>query len=343
MEKVYTIIVTYNAMPWIDRCLGSLRLSTIPSHVVIVDNGSKDETVGFIREKYPEMELILSPRNLGFGQGNNLGIDRAVGMGANYFFLLNQDAYVESRTIEKLIDSLKSYPEFGLVSPVHMNGDGTDLDDHFQYYFLASDYTENEFRQIKQGVAVDRSINSPFVNAACWMVSSECIRKVGGFDPVFFHYGEDDNYGQRVLHKGYKIGICLGTVIFHDKMRSDPGTRIPVKRQIRKEWVQFLVYACDINRRNIYLFLFRRLLSYWANGILGLLSFNSRKAKISFALGMRLVKNVSGILKSRKLSGQSTPYTHLSGLHNLRPGADQLFALLFLLMPIIAIEFSFPA
>ena len=86
MEKlnVYCIIVTYNAMKWLDKCLGSLRESTIPIHPVIIDNSS-DETVEYISTNYPEVHIIINDINRGFGQANNQGIEYAYKQGATHF------------------------------------------------------------------------------------------------------------------------------------------------------------------------------------------------------------------------------------------------------------------
>ena len=64
--KIYVIIVTYNAMQWMDRCLGSLRLSSVPLTPVVIDNGSTDETVAYIRTHFPEAVLLPQEQNLGF-------------------------------------------------------------------------------------------------------------------------------------------------------------------------------------------------------------------------------------------------------------------------------------
>ena len=85
--NIYVIIVTYNAMQWIDRCLGSLRQSSIPLTPIAIDNGSKDETVAYIRAHFPETILFVQEKNLGFGQGNNVGIRYALAHEATHVLL----------------------------------------------------------------------------------------------------------------------------------------------------------------------------------------------------------------------------------------------------------------
>jgi Predicted glycosyltransferases len=112
--KVSVIIVSYNFEQWIDRCLGSLRRSTFPVSVIVVDNGSKDHTTQIIERKYPEVHLIKTGVNLGFGKANNIGIRCAMERGADYFFLLNQDAWISEKTIKTLLDLFEEHPKYGI-------------------------------------------------------------------------------------------------------------------------------------------------------------------------------------------------------------------------------------
>ena len=78
MNKILTIIVSYNFEPWIERCLQSLRQSSTPVDVVVIDNASHDDTVQRIRDSYSWVELIESERHLGFGRANNIGMEVAI-------------------------------------------------------------------------------------------------------------------------------------------------------------------------------------------------------------------------------------------------------------------------
>jgi len=103
MNVIYVVIVTYNGMQWIDKCLDSLIHSSIPLNIIIIDNLSTDGTVDFIKHKYPTVELVETGKNLGFGKANNIGITHAVKQNADYVFLLNQDAWVGLNTIDELV------------------------------------------------------------------------------------------------------------------------------------------------------------------------------------------------------------------------------------------------
>lgn len=210
--KLYIIITTYNAMPWLTKCLESTK----PYAVIVVDNNSTDETINFIKVNYPEIILLPQTKNLGFGQANNIGITYALKQGADYVFLLNQDAYLENDTIEKLIEVHKKDENFGILSPIHLNGTGDRLDRNFSHYvnYNANPDFYSDFILKKPLLDV---YDVPFVNAAGWLITKNCLETVGGFDPVFFHYGEDDNYCQRVLFHGLKIGVVPQVFLKHDR------------------------------------------------------------------------------------------------------------------------------
>ena len=101
--KLFVIVVTYKGKQWYDRCFVSLRESTLPVQTIVVDNASNDGTVEYIRAHFPEIHLIESKENLGFGRANNLGMRCALDQGCDYVFLLNQDAWVEPDTFEKMV------------------------------------------------------------------------------------------------------------------------------------------------------------------------------------------------------------------------------------------------
>src|SRR4051794_15173022 len=94
-DDVSVVVVAYNALPWLGRCLESVR----EYETVVVDNGSTDGTVELVRERFPHARLVEQP-NVGMGGGNNAGMRVA---GGRYFFLLNPDAWVVDGAVEELV------------------------------------------------------------------------------------------------------------------------------------------------------------------------------------------------------------------------------------------------
>lgn len=208
----YIIIVTFNGMAWIDTCLKSC----INYPTIVVDNASDDETVSFIETNYPNVKLLKHASNLGFGQANNIGIRYALDRGAEHVFILNQDAYLVDDVLDKLIDFQKKNSSYGILSPIHITGDKKKLDRNFANFMLKED-SGQFYSDFVLGNILASVYDVPFVNAAAWLISKKCLETVGGFDPLFFHYGEDDNYCQRVLYHGFKIGVLPQCYIIHDR------------------------------------------------------------------------------------------------------------------------------
>ncbi|MFC6267079.1 glycosyltransferase family 2 protein [Frigoriflavimonas asaccharolytica] len=218
MPKIYIIIVTYNAMKWAEKCFSSLRKSSLPVQTIVIDNGSTDGTQDFVKANFPEVEFIQSPENLGFGKANNIGIEKAYKQGADFFYLMNQDAWVFENSVQKLIDVYNQLPnknEIGILSPMHLDGSEKKLDLHFENYIgkyaktnrLISDIF---LKQQKPHYEID------FVNAAHWFLPKDTIEQIGGFNPFYFHYGEDYDYVNRVLFFKKKLFVCTESLVVHD-------------------------------------------------------------------------------------------------------------------------------
>jgi len=212
MDKIFIVIVTYNGLEWIDRCL----MSCNNYEVIVVDNSSKDGTVDFINKHYPSVCILPQNKNLGFGGANNIGISKALELRADYVFLLNQDAYLEKHTIELLVKAHQKNNEFGILSPIHLNGEGTRLDKNFSSYMSYSKNKDFYSDFILDNVS-DIPYQVPFVNAAAWLLPKSTLKLIGGFDPIFFHYGEDDNYCQKVNYEGLSIGVLPTSFVRHDR------------------------------------------------------------------------------------------------------------------------------
>lgn len=217
MAKIFSIIVTYNGAAWIERCLHNLFKSDTQTEVVVIDNASKDNTLQLLAT-FQNIHLIKNEVNTGFGQANNSGIDFAMKKGADFIFLLNQDAYVFNDTIYKLSEALQQNPDFGLLSPLQLEVTGKSIEPVFKN-FLSRNFSEEVISGMLTGAnnfKVDKPYAMRFVNAAAWMISRKCINKTGLFHPAFFHYGEDNHYASRVQYHGMKIGVLPAAHVIHD-------------------------------------------------------------------------------------------------------------------------------
>lgn len=227
MTKILTIIITYNGMQWIDRCLNSVIQSSVHSDILVIDNGSTDNTVNHILANYTEIELIKTKINLGFGLANNIGLKRAVEKSYDYAYLLNQDAWIEKDTLKNLIAIQVQNPEYGILSPLQTDSSGNHLDKNFVLACtddMLSDACCNVLKSVYP---------TNIVMAAHWLISQKCLLTTGGFSPVFPHYGEDNNYAQRARYHGFKIGIVTTTKGVHDRYdRKTPKSKVRYLRYI---------------------------------------------------------------------------------------------------------------
>lgn len=214
--KVYVIVVTYKGHRWYEKCFSSLRGSSIPIKTIVIDNASDDGSVEYIKQYFPEIILVESPENLGFGKANNLGMRYALDQGCDYVFLLNQDAWVETDTIERLIDIHVRHPEYGIIGPVQTNAEKTNVLDGFIRFLINPDHVNvSLFSDLIIGKSHEVYPVAE-INAAAWLLPRNTMEKVGGFDPIFLHYGEDWNYLSRVLHHQMKVGFTPHIQVVHD-------------------------------------------------------------------------------------------------------------------------------
>lgn len=233
--KVLAIIVSYNFERWMDRCLNSLRQSEHPVDTLIIDNASQDRTVQRIKEEYPEIRLIESRTNLGFGRANNIGMNIALKEGYEAVLLINQDAWIDRDAIGYLAKLCLENPSYGIVSPVHLTGSGGKPDPGFGEYAHIADLD-----QLPQEAEI---IELPFVNAAFWMIRTDVLRQTGGFCPLFYHYGEDKDFVNRLHYHRYRVGYVPKVFGNHDR-EYRPMTH---EGFLRMEYVYHLSEYANIN------------------------------------------------------------------------------------------------
>ena len=212
---IFPIVVTYKGQRWYERCFNSLRQSTVPVQTIVVDIASNDGTVEYIKEHYPEIHLIESKENLGFGRANNIAIRYALDHECDYVFLLNQDAWVEPDTLEKLIDIHLRHLEYGILGPVQVNAERTKVISGVIRFLVNPDNVNLDMFSDLIMDTVEEIYPVAEINAAAWLLPRKTLETVGGFDPIFLHYGEDWNYLSRVLYHGLKVGLTPGLKVVH--------------------------------------------------------------------------------------------------------------------------------
>lgn len=225
------MIVTFNGEFWIKKNINSLIKSNFLVEIIVVDNASTDNTVDILNV-FPQVTLIQNHINIGFGKANNIGIQKAIENGATAVFLLNQDTWVFENTIAVLFDALQKNSGIGIISPLHYQANDIDFDAKFKDY-----YQQKTMFQDQTNLAA-----VPFINAAAWLVSKKCFEKVGLFEPVFEHYGEDRNFCDRVAFFGYQIAVAVDSKICHDRVVSRNWNK-----DVRQSKYKILIAFLNIN------------------------------------------------------------------------------------------------
>ena len=232
--KILVIVVTYNGMKWLERCLGSVRASEMPADLYVWDNDSTDGSADYVQSRFPEARLVRSAYNLGFAEANNMGMRHALDKGYDYVYLLNQDAWIEPSTLGTLVAAHQAHPRFAVLSPLQMTDGFEALDKQFGKLLKRWPAGKDV-----ESVAVRR------VMAAHWLVSREALEKVGLFSDLFPIYGNDDNWCDRARYHGFRIGIVPEARAVHDRAyREEPKEKVI----FRNYYMGSLVRLCDINR-----------------------------------------------------------------------------------------------
>ena len=242
--KILVIVVTYNGLRWLDRCLGSVRASEVPADLYVWDNDSTDGTPDFVQSRYPEAKLVRSADNLFFAEANNMGMRYALEKGYDYVYLLNQDAWLAPDALRTLVAASQSHPEYAVLSPLQMTDGFEELDAQFKK-LLPNRWQVKPAMTGPEDVMPNLIGHLKRVMAAHWLVPRKALEKVGLFDKLFPLYGNDDNWCDRARYHGFKIGIVPEAKAVHDRAKRQEAKE---KVIYRNYYMGSLVRLCDINR-----------------------------------------------------------------------------------------------
>ena len=220
--KVLITILNYNGIHLLKKHLASVTKTEYSNFdIVVVDNGSTDDSVEYLKKEYPDIKIVRSNTNLGFGRGNNLGVK----MYPNYdaYVLLNNDVSVEKNWLSELVKVAQSDKSIGAVGPKILysekrnskyviNSAGMVVDKHFMSYDRYEGEIDSENYSATQEVEC--------LTGGAILITKEAWDKVGGFNPKMFLYYEDVDLCLRIKDAGYKLYYCGKSIVYHDCMAS---------------------------------------------------------------------------------------------------------------------------
>lgn len=235
--KVSVIMLNYNQKYFPRMCVEALKRTKadFEYEIIAVDNASTDDSIKYLRKaaNKGEITLIESGANLGYGQGNNLGVRHAKG---KYVFIINPDIVVTPDTMQKMVDYLEKHPKVGVLGPKLVYSDGTIQDScrrHMNFFDLVikrsplkkigmfkkrlETYTMEDFDH-------DTTQEVDLLCGAAYMFPKKVYDEVGGFDKRYFLFMEDFDICREIAKKGHKVVYFPEVSILHNHKRLSGGS-----------------------------------------------------------------------------------------------------------------------
>jgi len=217
--KIFVILLNWNGKDDTLNCLKSLKQVTTAHQVIVVDNGSKDDSASAIRKEFPNITLIETGENLGYAEGNNVGIRHALQAEADYIFILNNDTKVEPDILEAFLEN-RANPIQG--AKTHLMSTPTILD------HIGGNWNpqKGEFDLVG---ARDKAENwtlpltLDYVCGVALFVQAKVFQKVGLFEPRFFLFWEESDWCLRAKRLGYLASFCPHAKLYHKVSASFTG------------------------------------------------------------------------------------------------------------------------
>jgi len=229
---VAIIIVSYNSEDHIGDCLESViaQRAEVKQQVIVVDNDSKDGTVELIRNRFPEVELILPGKNLGFAKGVNLGASHA---DAEFVLLLNPDTEILNHAVDEVVNFARNKPGHGLyggrtlqpdgsLEPSSCWGEPTLYSMALFAFGLTTLFPKNRWLDPESlGDWQRDTVREVGVVTGCFLLTPKATwDELGGLDESYFMYGEDVDLAMRARKAGYRPVICPTAELVHEGGKS---------------------------------------------------------------------------------------------------------------------------
>lgn len=228
---VYAVVLNWNQPQHTIECVRSL-LGQQPRapRLLVVDNGSTDNSVEVIRHAFPEVELIAGERNLGFAGGVNVGIRRALAEGAQYVLLVNNDAIADPSMLDELLACAQA-DGAGVLAPAIYYVEPPD-----RLWFAGGRVNPLLLESLGPRGRIEPLPDAPterdFLAGCALLVRREVFEAAGLFDERFFMYYEDLDFCLRVRRSGYRLLVVPRARLWHKVAQSSGGAESPQERYL---------------------------------------------------------------------------------------------------------------
>ncbi len=226
METVSVVILNVDGLPWVLKCIESVFNSNYPGEleVILVDNGSSDDSVKKIKDEFGDAKVIENKENLGFATGNNIGIQASSG---EYILILNNDALLGENSIEVMERTLRENTSAAIVGPVIIGGKSEEKSflqqggpkrplEHFSGFFNINVRGGDGVLTTRDKVNYHPKMGPvDAVYGACFMIKRKVLEEIGLFDENFFIYNEELDLCLRAKKKGYSMAYTPDTIVYH--------------------------------------------------------------------------------------------------------------------------------
>jgi GT2 family glycosyltransferase len=228
--RASVLIVNWNGRAHLADCLDSLAGQVFTDfEVVLVDNGSRDGSVEFVRSRYPQVRLVTLPENTGFAGGNNAGLDRCRG---EYIITLNNDTVVDPGWLAELVRVADLHPGAGMVGCRICCHDDPERLDSLGVRVCADGMSRGAFRRQPFAALGCRPVEEILLPSACAaLYKRTMLEQTGFFDEAFFAYCEDTDLGLRGRLAGWEAVLATGAVVHH-KYSQTGGALSPFKLRL---------------------------------------------------------------------------------------------------------------
>lgn len=252
--SVYVVVLNWNGWSDTIHCLDALATVHYSNlHIVVVDNGSTNDSVEQIRRAHPQVVLLETGKNLGFAGGNNPGIQYALQHEAEFVWLLNNDAEPEASALEPMVRKAQSDLQIGSVGSVLLDPEGNGA--------LAWGGG-----RVNCWIGHIRHANSPrndrwfdYITAASMLVPRRALEQVGLLDERYFLYWEDTEFGFRLRKNGWKLAVASESRVIHRENSSTGENRALRTRYSTESAMRFLSDYSPLSGVSTLLFLSMRL------------------------------------------------------------------------------------